>query len=55
MLHYFSNLYFLITGNVLAVNKIVIGSSPQTLKLTQNNSDWVLHTISLSIATKRKK
>ena len=32
-----------------------MGNSPQTLKFTQNTSDCVLQTISLSTATKMKK
>ena len=31
-----------------------IGNKPQTLKFTQNSSDWVLHIISFNIAKKRK-
>ena len=32
-----------------------IGNKPQTLKFTQNSSDWVLHIISFNIAKKKKK
>jgi len=55
MFHYCFNLYLFINGYWLAANKKLIGSKPHTLKLTQKASDWVLHTISLSIAIKRKK
>ena len=47
--------YLFIIGTWLAANKKLIGNKPQTLKLTQKASDCVLHTISLSIAMKRKK
>ena len=32
-----------------------IGNKPQTLKFTQNSSDWVLHITSFNIAKKKKK
>jgi len=55
MFHCCFNLYLFINVIWLAANKKLIGNNPQTLKLTQKASLWVLHTISLSIATKIKK
>ena len=55
MFHDYSfNLYLFINGIWLAANIKLIGIKAHTLKLTQNISDWVLQTISLSMATNRK-
>ena len=48
-------MYLLINEIWNAEKTKVIGNNPQTLKLTQNSSDCVLHTVSLSKAKIKKK